>query len=1100
MKVENKNKNDLLNEIIKIGKENILDLDLNSTKFGDIMNNLNIKTLSESKKKVHQKCNTSVSNEEFTNQIMKEINAGGLDDIYEILDEENDESSNKSYSHSRHNTESINYLRYSNYTNYNNKNIKEFPIDDRKTVDVSDKLHFYENADDSDNEDDNKLNVYNNDEDEGDTNLGNILGMKLEQFNKENNNILLNENSQNLIDHLKNEKKFVKTGTKIDIVEELEGKIFSIKRNYKEFEKYISINDNNNNQIEISKIALSSKKLSKRILYDMLSTNNNIKLYKELESNKGVIFAFDKNNNIFCSKEKGNIIIYNINEEKKIKELENPFKEELKSKSTSLITAMSTDEKYIISAYDDGKIALFRKGKEKLSKTKLFMTTKDMISKNMMITEIKVYSGKKDRIIFYFIYNTGKIYRAKVYKGMFKKKIKYKLLSLDSNNNYEFYNLEINPYSYKCFGICKSNGVCIYNVKKNEKKLLFNKFQEMNINYYPNFCFINFVNEKEKSKFMVSINPDCVILYEINSNFTNTIQLNKYMIKDSIIKIGIFINELVYILDKANKITLINCNSETHKITQKCIHPEDKINLSDKDNFKFRHIKDLSLYQNIFCNTNRNILINSVRKIILITPLTLAQCINKISEKNDNDKWTTFFYLCNQIYRNKHPIWSKKDYEECSKLINEKLNICINEIISNNSIDKIDNLKNTVEFLFNNEFYDYITSEKDGLYSKLKDDKLYFYLLEPFILQNKMKTIKIPIIFINRLIDFYININKKSWLCELLIHFDLKILCDKASINKNGIALIDIFDKNNLINIILYIILKNFKIYKEYTYCTPIIEILVNLIKESKNIKLKDNLQQFNEIILNNNEYNEIIDNNDNFENKNEKNDNIDNNERNRNMKYDFIELNRYNDELLYSNHYLRIKLFWYIYIMLLYIDVNDSNKKKFQELINKGLEVILTPKIYEILEIKENNEQILNLDLEIRFLINMLFKDENINEFCEINKKDILQKIEILEKKKYISKITYYLIYLKSSLSDPTLEINKETKLNILLFFMSDKTNSEKYNENKNEKFENELIQLLKNIDSFTFDDWDKIINASNISKDKYPKLNEYIVNNFKK
>ena len=1085
--------NELLNEIIKIGKENILDFDLNSTKFGDIMNNLDKKGIVENQKKSHQKCNTSISNEEFTNQMMKEINSGGLDEIYEILNEqENDESANKSHSHSRHNTETFDYLRFSNYPKANN--IKEFQIDDRKTVDVFDKLHVYNNIDDdSDNDEDNNLNQPYNDEEEGDGDLGTIMGMKLEQFDNENEGILLNENGKNLVDNLKKDNKYIKTGTKIDIVEEFEGKLFNSKRAYKELERYINKIDEPGNKNELQN---NNKKLSKKIIYDMLSTTNSIKIYKELTNINGVIFVFDKNNNIFCSTQKGNIAIYNLNEEKKLKELDNPFKEDSKNNIALIITAMSTDEKYIISAYNNGKIALYRKGREKINKTKLFMTTKETSSKSI-ITEIKIYSEKKDRIIFYFIDKNGKIFRAKIYKGMFKNKIKYKHIVINSNNNYQFYNLEINPYSYKCFGICNFKGVFIYNIKKNENKLLYNKIQDLDIKYFPNFCFVNSLNEKEKSKFMASINPDSVILCEINSNFTNAIQLNKYMIKDPIIKIGVFINELVYIFDKANQITLINCTSETHKITQKC--SEDNTILLDKRSFRHRHIEELSLYQNIFCNTNRNIIINSSKKLLLITPLTLTQCINKICEKNDNNKWNVLFYLCNQIYKNKHPIWTKNDYEECSILIIEKINACINEIVSKNINEKIEQLKNVLEFLFNVELYDYITSEKDGLYTKLKNDKIYFYLLEPYILQNKLKNIALPNLFINRLIDFYVKINKKSWLCELLIHFDIKLLCDKKSANKAGMTLFDIFDKNNLINILLYIILKNYDIYKEYTYTTPIINIFLNLIKESKNIKAEALFNQFNEIISSNNEYNEIVIDNNIEDKKEEKLDNtkID-------LKNNFIEENRYKDDLLYGNHYLRIKLLWYIYTVLFCRGVSDTNKKKCQDLIDKSLEIILTPKIYEILEISENNNnetiKILNLDLEIRFFVNKLFKDELINEFCEINKENILQKIEGLVKKGYISYIAFYLICLKSYLDDPTLEINKETKLNILLFFMNDNNVEEKYNETKNENFEKDLIELLKNIDSFTFDDRDKIINSSNNCKDKFPKLTEYIINNFKK
>ena len=206
---------DLLNEKIKVDNKNNNDSKLNSTKLGDIMNNIKSRNLTEHKK-THQKCNTSISNEEFTNQIMKEINSGSLDQISELLDQENEESSKKNNSHSRHNTETFDFLRFSNYTKTNN--IKEFQIDDRKTVDVYDKYHIYEqnfDDDDSDNEDSNK--IYNEEEEDG-NDLGSLIGMGLEEFNKENNGIILNENSNQLINNLKkdNIKKFIKTGTKMD--------------------------------------------------------------------------------------------------------------------------------------------------------------------------------------------------------------------------------------------------------------------------------------------------------------------------------------------------------------------------------------------------------------------------------------------------------------------------------------------------------------------------------------------------------------------------------------------------------------------------------------------------------------------------------------------------------------------------------------------------------------------------------------------------------------------------------------------------------------------------------------------------------------------
>ena len=1023
--------NDILKEIIKCSKE-----DLFETTFGDIMNNTDSKQNND-KKSRHQKCNTSILNEEFKNKNLNSENR--FDDIYEMLEENgNDEIGNKT--HSRHNTE---YLEYKRFTNYNNKN----EIDDRKTVDLYDNnINIYDDSESEEGDDNYDMNNENS--------LGAILGVQLDKFNKENNDMILNEEGNNLVNNLKKDcLKYIKTGTKIDFVEDMEGKSIISKRTYRELERYISnLDDDNNENKGEEYIFSSSKKLSKRNLYDILSTNTNTKLFNELNNNKGDIFVFDKNNNIIFCTRKGSILIYNINQEKIVKELDNPFKDESKDK-IPLITAISYDEKYIIASYNNGKISLFRKGKEKINKTKLFMTTKEINTKDITI-EIKAYSGKKERIIIYLCDKQGKLFRVKIYKGMFKKKMIYKKLNIQSKNNNKLYNLQINPYSYKCIGICNYKSVEIYIIRKNEAKLIFNKTQNNDYNNYnPNFCFVNSTNIKEKSKFMVSISPDCAILYEINSNFTSTIQINKYMFKDPIIKVDIFFNEIIYVLDKEKQITLINCNMDRHRITQKCILGEGDTNLFDIKNFEYQHIKDLYLYKNIICNGNGNIIINSKKKILLIIPMTLKECINNICEKKEKDKWTILFYLCSQIYKNKHPLWTKKNYEECSDLIDEKINNYLNEAINSILVDKVDKLKNIIGFLFNVEKLDYITREKDGLYSKIKDDKLYFCLLEPYILQNKLKSIKLP------------------------------------SMNNNGISLIDIFDKNNLINILIYIIINNYDIYKDYSYYSPVVNILFNLIKVSKSDEKGELIKQFKGIISEK-EYNQII---------------IKEDDNNENLKEgpinDFIELNRYNDELLFSNYYLRIKFFWYIYVILFCIEINDNNKKKCQELIDKSLEIILKPKVYEILEENNGNNEILDLNKEIRLIINKLFKDENINKFCEIDKDDILNKIQKLANKKYISQTAYNLICLKSCLDDSTLEINKETKMNLLLFFMKNNFNDYNFKDEINtEKFENDLIELLKNIDSFTFDDTDKVINASNICKDKYPKLYEYININFKK
>ena len=79
--------------------------------------------------------------------------------------------------------------------------------------------------------------------------------------------------------------------------------------------------------------------------------------------------------------------------------------------------------------------------------------------------------------------------------------------------------------------------------------------------------------------------------------------------------------------------------------------------------------------------------------------------------------------------------------------------------------------------------------------------------------------------------------------------------------------------------------------------------------------------------------------------------------------------------------------------------------------------------------------------------------------------------------------------------------DIANDEKLNLVLFFMENYyENLDKFKEIKETKFENDLIEILKSIDSFTFDDTKKLMENLDKCKDNYKKLGEYINNNFKK
>ena len=87
----------------------------------------------------------------------------------------------------------------------------------------------------------------------------------------------------------------------------------------------------------------------------------------------------------------------------------------------------------------------------------------------------------------------------------------------------------------------------------------------------------------------------------------------------------------------------------------------------------------------------------------------------------------------------------------------------------------------------------------------------------------------------------------------------------------------------------------------------------------------------------------------------------------------------------------------------------------------------------------------------------------------------------------------------IKNILKDNITDIGNNEKLNLVIFFMENNCqNSEEYPEIKEIEFEKKLIEILKLIDSFTFDDTEKLLKMVDKCKDNYKELGKYIQLNF--
>ena len=932
----------------------------------------------------------------------------------------------------------------------------------------------------------------NNKEDETKKNKINVMNEDIKKDNI-NNNEEKNINEET--------KKTEYTGTKIDLVEKMESKFFSKNKNISELKQYL--NNNLYNSLGSDKNLINIKK--EKIFYDITQTFPKNKLLTEFFIQKITSLYLDSEEYIYCGDEKGNLKIYSIKEEKLVKEIENPFLFENKNNKTyPCINSITSDEQFIIAGYEKGKFALFWKNEKKPVKTKLYDAFQEVSQHN--IIEIKIYSKKKNSILIYSCDDQENIYRTKIIKNkIFKNKVYTNRITGSLKNSKKkdpYYYLEINPFWYKCIGVVNNRSVNIYIIKKCKKDVIFkwNNLDEDN-----SFLSLFFSQKKEeKNNFFVS-NLNRINIYEINNDYNGVAQRKSIIFEKKIIKIGSFMNDLIYVFDQRNTIKLVNYNNINYNENNYygyydtiTVNNNEVVKEQDQENYKF-----LLNYQNFLCVKNGNIFIYNKNNISFVNSLSLydgiAKIYNSIFTTQNIEKWDILFKIGIEIYEQIHPLWKINQMNKFQDLYmnysQSFLSLLIIQICNNNDNKKYDlnkilnKFNELISFLFKVEFYNFLTNEKNNLYSifvgsKLED--LYFYLLEPYIIEDKFKDkTNLPNAFINNLMDIYLNKKNKentfikvnkSWLSELLVHFDIKKYIEKGKNN----GLLENIKENYLINTIIYFVLNynhnEVMINNLIDYATPL-NLLIRLLKlKIKNEQKSQSDKQEGGIEIN-------LKNEDLFKNE-----------------------NRYKDEIIFSSEYLRIKIIWYIYKILKNKILNDSEEKtneiKKSLFVKEILKIPLDKELFNniVFASYNNNGNIYYLDREIIYILHLIFEDEIINKYNDYTKEEIFQKLINLFKERKESQISLNLFLVQSIINDKGIELSNDIKLNLVLFFMENNcSKSDIYPEIKEEKFQENLIEILKLIDSYTFDDTEKLSKLTSNCENNYSKLVNYIKTSFK-
>ena len=224
-----------------------------------------------------------------------------------------------------------------------------------------------------------------------------------------------------------------------------------------------------------------------------------------------------------------------------------------------------------------------------------------------------------------------------------------------------------------------------------------------------------------------------------------------------------------------------------------------------------------------------------------------------------------------------------------------------------------------------------------------------------------------------------------------------------------------------------------------------------------------------------------------------------------------FRKENRYKDNIVLSNDYLRLKLIWYIVYVIKnkILDEKDIKKdKKIKTLFVKGILKLLNEEdrlyllIFNEVENKKQNEQSYFYIKEILFVYQIFFDNaEALSNFHEINRETLFKNMrEKLEKRKEFE-VDLKIFTIKNILKENITDIANDEKLNLIFYFMENHIQLfDEYPEIKEAEFEKSLIEILKLTDSITFNDSEKLIKFVNKCKDNYKQLGEYILHNFNK
>ena len=966
-------KNNILDEITQLSNANISNFMINSIKFGEIINKMSKTSENEKKHRAHKRNKTIfkfdftttnitllkkeiINNNEFNNNSAKEkflkirkTKSQDFNQLNSLVEKllNNDENKN--------NENNILDLTNKNSDNNNNegKNDENEPrknkllaktlvpeIKKKNTVNLSllnSNLNFQENEKkieylnnnnyiEEKDEEGNSMIIHEDDNDINNNKNNNLNLFSLTNQINSTINKVKNENEKDIINNEEEINVKFKANNKIDIIE----------KNQREFYKG-NITKNINKKINDENQKKENNEQNENIFtYDLIKISK-IENLTNISTQENVsAMTMDVDNLVYCGTSKGLVIIYNLNDGTVKKIFNNTFENLI----LSSINSICVINDYFACGFSNGYIKLYSK---KGNTIKLFKEIKNIT--NESIIDIALYSGK-NKVGIYSSDIKGNIYKTKIKFGWFKDSIYNTLIfnnknlnnnnneenGINSNNNSEniinaFYLIDIHSINHKIIGIANKIGFYLYYLTKNNKNKIFEFLIPKNNYYLPSFFFGKDLNANK-----IFLSMDNIInIYNLEILSQKVTLESVFNFNIPIAKIGTFIHDVIYVFDKSQNITIINYKFQK-SLNFNFEKGNNSINISNKnvDLFVNKVIYNhetknfYPTYNNSLCSTNTGtILINGTKKIQFIEYINPKDCIMKIYREPNHLKWENLFNLFIQIYQDKHPLYKLSDISNFKNLFFDTSKQFLNLLLPNLLVLEGQNkeivqkeIEYFIYFLFEIELIDFITYE-NGMYKIFLDFNLqkYFYeLLEPYIMNDKLKMDGIPDSFIINMINEYVNYNKKELLCQLLIHFKLNLLSNTNLYEK--------IIENNLFNFEFFFLNEKIKIAQNNN------NNLIN-IDLFKPINLMRNYIAGKEV----EENDDLID----------------------------INIDIYDDKIVYSNNYIKLKILWFINDILEREFIN--NKDIYKNFINNSKEFLNSAQGLDLFNKSFSNEYIYTIE-----------------------------------------------------------------------------------------------------------------------------------------